>query len=190
MFLKFKHGQIIIYKQNFSYTLSMIDFCFSWESLSRVNSERKSRHWWWGMCSNIALCIWECFQMWSGEGRTHHIFYQGGNLWMGRGRVFKEGRGVGTYYTHGLEKNCNSLQWKNIVISLWTLNFSLAFKDLYKQFWKKTGFSNVTLRVKQSQSCMKIQVGVWRCYRLGSASIVEPWWGFRGESLRNSFLCP
>ena len=25
MFLKFKHGQIIIYKQNFSYTLSMID---------------------------------------------------------------------------------------------------------------------------------------------------------------------
>ena len=86
------------------------------------------------------------------------------------------------------EINCNSLQSKNNVISLWTLNFSLAYKDLYKRFWKKTEFWNATLLVKQSQSYMKMQVGVWRCYRLRIASMVEPCWRFREQSLQNSFL--
>ena len=84
-------------------------------------------------------------------------------MWRTGGRSYFLSRG----------KNCNSLQPKNNAISLWTLNFSLAFKDLYQQFWKKTEFSNAAFWLKQSQSYMKMQVGVWRWYRLGSASMVE-----------------
>ena len=54
------------------------------------------------------------------------------------------------------------------------------------RFWTKIEFSNNLFQDKRSRNYYKIKLGIWRCSKLRSQFMAEPWCGFRGEkALKN-----